>query len=86
MKAYALMKNITGRRGTSDTEGELYRQYGMWAENRLPASGERMLNLLQGDKDGQKAREPFHYLLLDSRKKDRETMMKGGLASVAIKR
>ena len=85
MKAYALMKNITGRRGTSDTEWEVYRQYGMRAENGLPASEERMLSLLQGDKDGEKARERFHYLLLDSLKKDRETMTKGGLASVAIK-
>ena len=45
MKAYALMKNITGRRGMSDTEWEAYRQYGMQAEKGLPASGERMLNL-----------------------------------------
>ena len=86
MKAYALMKNITGRCGMSDTEWAAYRQYGMRAENGLPTSGERMLNLPRGDKDGEKARERFHYLLLDSHKKDRETMMKAGLASAAIKR
>ena len=84
MKAYALMKNITGRCGTSNTEWEAYRQYGMLADNGLPAFGERMLNLLQGDKDGEKAWERFHYLLLDSQKQDRETMTKEGLASVAI--
>ena len=58
----------------------------MWAENGLPASGKRMLNLPRGDKDGERPRERFHYLLLDSLKKDRETMTKGGLASAAIKR
>ena len=86
MKAYALMKNITDRRGTSDTEWEAYRQYRMWAENRLPASSERMLNLPRRDKDSEKAQEHFHYLLLNSLKKDREIMTKGGLASAAIKR
>ena len=81
------MTNITGLRGTSDTEWEAYRQYGMRAANGLlPASGERMLNLARGDKDGEKARERFHYLLHDSLKKDREKMTKGGLASVVIKR
>ena len=39
MKAYALMKNITGRCGISETEWEAYRQYGMQAEKGLPASG-----------------------------------------------
>ena len=86
MKAYALIKNITGRRGASDTEWGAYRQYGMRAHSGLPASGGRMLNLTRGDKDGEKARERFPYLLLDFVKKDRETMMKGGLASAAIKR
>ena len=86
MKAYTLIKNITTRHRTSDTEWEPYRQYGMRAENGLPASGERMLNLPRGDKDGKRARERFHYLLHDSQKQDRATMMKGGLASAAIKR
>ena len=49
----------------------------VWGENVKPPPG---------DKDGEKAREHFHYLLLDSQKKDRETMMKAGLASTAIKR
>ena len=44
-----------------------------------------MLNLARGDEDGEKARERFHYLLLDSLKEDREKMTKGGLASAAIK-
>ena len=44
-----------------------------------------MLNLARGDEDGEKARECFHYLLLDSLKEDREKMTKGGLASAAIK-
>ena len=80
------MKNITGRRRTSNTEWEANMQYGMRADDGLPASGERMLNLPRGDKDGEKALERFHYLLLDSLKEDRETMTKGGLASAAIKR
>ena len=67
-------------------EWEAYRQYGMRAENGLLASVERMLNLPCGDKHGEKARERFHYLLLDSLKKDREIMTKRGLASAAIKR
>lgn len=78
MKAYAIMKNITGHRGTSDAAWEAYRQYGMDTTHGLPASGKRMLNLPRGDKDGEKARERFHHLLLDSLKKDRETATKGG--------
>lgn len=85
MKAYAIMKNISGRRGTSNAAWEAYRQYGMETSHGLPASGKRMLNLPQGDKDGEKARERFHHLLLDSLKKDRETATKDGLASAAQK-
>ena len=58
----------------------------MWAENGLPASGERMLNLPRGDKQGEEVWERFHYLLLDSLEQDQETVAKGGLASAAIKR
>ena len=53
------MKNITGRCGTSDTVWEAYRQYGMQAEKRLPASRKRMLNLPSGDEYGEEAREHF---------------------------
>ena len=80
------MKNITGRRRTSNTEWEANSQHGMRADDRFPVSGERMLNLPRWDKDGEKALERFHYLLLDSLKMDRETMMMGGLVSAAIKR
>ena len=45
-----------------------------------------MLSLSQGDKDGDKARKQFHHLLLDSLKKDRETVTKKGLAAAAQKR
>jgi len=40
----------------------------------------------KGDKDGDKARDSFHYLLLDSLKKDRERETKEGLASAKRKR
>jgi len=39
-----------------------------------------------GDKEGDKARDQFHHLLLDSLKKDRETGVKEGLASAARQR
>lgn len=58
----------------------------MCPENGLPASGERMLSLLRGGKDGDRARERFYHLLLDSLEKDQETVTKGGLASAALKR
>ena len=44
-----------------------------------------MLSLPQGGKDGHKVRKTFHHLLLDSLKKDRETLTKEGLVSTAQK-
>ena len=44
-----------------------------------------MLSLPERDEDGDKARKQFHYLLLDSLKKDQETLIKEGLASAAQK-
>ena len=58
----------------------------MRVENGLPASRETMLNLPRGDKNGEKVRERFPYLLIDFLNKDGETMTKGGLESTAIKR
>ena len=86
IKAYAIMKRLTGRHGTSDAEWEAFRQYVMDPDNGLPASGGTMLSLPQGDKDGDKARKRFHHLLLDSLKKDWETLTTEGLASAAQKR
>ena len=80
------MKSLTGRHSTSDAEWEAFRQYAMDLDNGLPASGGTMLSLPQGDKDADKARKPFHHLLLDSLKKDRETLTKEGLASAVQKR
>ena len=79
------MNNITGRRGTSDTTWEVFRQYGMDAKNGLPASGRQLLNAAVGDRDGNKAREQYNHLILDSLKKDRETDTKGGLKTAAKK-
>jgi len=55
-------------------------------KNGLPASGWALLQSDKGDKGGDKARDRFHYLLLDSLKKDRETETKEGLASAKGKR
>ena len=66
MKHYAAGKAITGRRGTSVTQWEAFRQYGMSADNDLSASGRRLLRTAKGEKDGDKARECYHHLMLDS--------------------
>ena len=50
------------------------------------ASGWALLQSDKRDKDGDKARARFHYLLLDSLKKDRENETKEGLASAKRKR
>ena len=86
MKAYAIMKSLTGRYGTSDAEWEAFRQYIMESNNGLTASGGTMLSLPQGDKDGDKAMKQFPNLLLDSLTKNRETLTKEGHASAAQKR
>ena len=66
MKHYVAGKAITGRRGTSDMQWEAFRQYGMSANNGLPTSRRRLLQTAKGDKDGDKARERHHHLILDS--------------------
>ena len=86
MKYYAAGIAITGRQGTSDTQWEAFHQYGMSADNSLPASGRRLLRTAKGDKDGDKARERYHHLMLDSLKKDRETENKEGLLAAARRR
>ena len=86
MKAYTLMKNITGRRGTSDADWAAFKVFGKEAKNGLPASGRKLLNAAPGDRDGNKARDRYNHLILDSLKKDRETDTKGGLKSAARKR
>ena len=86
MKAYAIMKSLTGRHGTSDAEWEAFRQYAMDPDNGLPASGGTMLSLPHRDEDGDKVRKRFHHLHLDSLKKDQETLTKEGLASAVQKR
>ena len=85
MKSYTLMKAIKGRQGTLKTAWEAYREFAQEAKNGLSASRRNMLTLPR-DRDGEKAREQFHYLLLDSLNKDRETDMKYGLAATARKR
>jgi len=55
----------------------------MQANYGLLALGRTLLNTLVGDKEGDKARDRFHHLLLDSLKKDRETGIKEGLVSAA---
>ena len=60
MKAYAIMKKITGRRGISNATWEEFRQYGMEVANGLPSSGRRLLNMDRGDKDGDKAKQRYH--------------------------
>jgi len=86
VKAYALAHGITGRRGTSTAAWQAFRDHAMDPKNGVPASGRALLQSDKGDKDGDKARDRFHYLLLDSLKKDRETETKEGLASVKRKR
>jgi len=55
----------------------------MQANHGLLASGCTLLNTPVGDEEGDKARDGFHHLLLDSLKKDRETGVKEGLVSAA---
>jgi len=86
MKAYALANGITGGRGISTAAWQAFRDHAMDPKNGLPASGWALLQSDKGDKDRDKARDRFHYLLLDSLKKDRETETKEGLASAKRKR
>jgi len=85
MKANALANSITSRRGTSTAAWQAFRDHAMDLKNRLLASGRVLLQSDKGDKDGDKARDRFYYLLLDSLKKDRETETKEGLASAKRK-
>jgi len=56
----------------------------MQPKNGLVASGRTLLNTAVGDKQGNKARDRFYHLLLDSLKKDYKAGVKQGLASAAI--
>jgi len=71
LKAYALMNKITGRHGTSNAAWEAFKAFGIDSKNGLPSSGRKLLKSAKGNKDGNKARERFHHLLLDTLKKDR---------------
>jgi len=84
LKVHALMNKITGRRGTSNTAWEAFKAFAMDSKNELPSSGRKLLKSAKGDKDGDKAHERCHHLLLDSLKKDRETEVKEGLADTAL--
>ena len=53
--------------------------------NGLPASGQAILQLADGDKEGDKARKRFNYLMLDALKKDRETVVKEVLTAAGRK-
>ncbi|KAF8415029.1 hypothetical protein EV426DRAFT_710594 [Tirmania nivea] len=81
LKAYALSNGITGKHGTSAAVWEAFQQYALNSKHGLPASGRKLVMTAKGDKEGDKARERFHYLLLDCLKKDRETETKEGLSS-----
>ena len=52
----------------------------------MPTSGKGLLELCRGDKQGDKAKERFNYLLLDALKKGRETETREGLAAPTRKR
>jgi len=75
------MNNITGRRGTSNATWNAFKTFAMQAKHGLSASGHTLLSTPVGDKGGDKARDQFNHLLLDSQKKDHETGVKKGLAS-----
>jgi len=83
LKVYALMNNITGRRGTSNATWNAFKTFVIQVNHGLPASGRILLNTPVVDNEANKARDRFHHLLLDSLKKDRETGAKEGLASAA---
>jgi len=70
MKVYALMNEITARRGTSNATWEAFKAFAMDSKNGLSSSGRKLLKSTKGDTDSEKACERFHHLLLDSLKKD----------------
>jgi len=78
------MNKLTERCRTSNAAWEAFKAFAMDSKNGLPSSRHKLLKSAKGDKDGDKARERFHYLLLDSLKKDRETEVKEGLAAAAL--
>ena len=86
MKAYTLMHNIPGRRETLNSNCDAFPTFAMQSKNGLPAYGRRLLRTAVADKEGDEAGDRFHYLLLDSLKKDRETVVNEGLESAARQR
>ena len=85
VKAYALSKKITSRRDASNAEWKTFQAIAMRDGNGLSASGRAILQLKEGDKQGVKACKCFNYLMLDALKKDRETVVKKGLAAAGRK-
>jgi len=77
------MNDITGRQGTSNATWNAFKTFAIQANHGLPASECTLLNTPVGDKEGDKPRDRFHHLLLYSLRKDHETGVKEGLASVA---
>ena len=53
--------------------------------NSLPTSSRAILQLANGDKEGDKARKCLNYLMLHALKKDRETMVKEELTAAGRK-
>ncbi|KAF8416583.1 hypothetical protein EV426DRAFT_578631 [Tirmania nivea] len=83
LKAYAVMNEITGRRGISKAVWEGFKAFALKPKNELPASRHTLLGMQRGDKEGNKAQERFHHLLLDSLKKDRETETRDSLTAAS---
>src|SRR6266576_2918278 len=86
VKAHALSKKIVSRRDASNAEWKTFQAIVMRDGSGLPASGRALLQLPDGDKEDDKARKRFNYLMLDALKKDRETVVKEGLAAAGRKR
>ena len=54
--------------------------------NGLPVFGRAILQLADGDKEGDKACKRFNYMMLDALEKDKKTVVKEELAATGRKR
>ncbi|KAF8415070.1 hypothetical protein EV426DRAFT_701827 [Tirmania nivea] len=77
------MNEIMGRHGTSKAVWEGFKAFALEPKNGLPASRCTLLGMQREDKEGDKAQKRFHYLLLDSLKKDCETETRDGLIAAS---
>lgn len=86
MKAFCITNNIKGKQGTLDVDWLAYYNHAINMENGLPVSGGALVWRPGGDREGDKARERLHYLMLNSCKKDHDTETREAISATKQRR